>query len=247
MVEAIVVVVFTAGIGGVVVPVVKAQIDGRRERFDVASDLLETLAASLWTYWKLAMRVAYYGSKGQPFKEDYNAALKAWDSDEAWDNGGKIQIQVSQSKRLLPERHEDLDGAQRTVVDDLDKRVDDLRKRDDPTEWGKFYECLMGPKRDEIHELLYWLTDQVELAKRGWLRRWLSGKPPAPPRPYQPRSKAGRNGTPGIVDQVPPVPVSSLGSMTRTGVSREQVSAAQDIGGGGCALSSRRSRRTSSR
>ena len=58
-------VVLTALFGGLLVPTIKTYLDRRRERFDTSRDLLETLAAaSLWTYWKFAMRVTYYGSKG---------------------------------------------------------------------------------------------------------------------------------------------------------------------------------------
>jgi hypothetical protein len=90
MAEVVVGVTLTAVIGGLLVPAVKARIGHRRERFKVSSELLETLAASLWTYWKLAMRVAYYGRKAPDFCEDYVAALTAWDSAEAWDNGARI-------------------------------------------------------------------------------------------------------------------------------------------------------------
>jgi hypothetical protein len=161
-----------AVIGGLLVPAVKAQMDRPRERFNVAYDLLETLAASLWTYWNLAMRIAYYGSKGRAIREDYAAALKAWDSDEAWDNGGRIQIQISRSKRLLPETtHTDLDCAQRMVVEDLDKQVEHLRRRGarpPATSSTSAYPT----KRDQIPELLFLLTQHLAIAQRARLIRW---------------------------------------------------------------------------
>jgi hypothetical protein len=174
MAEVVVGVVLTAVIGGLLVPAVKAHIDRRRERFKVSSDLLETLAASLWTYWKLAMRVAYYGRKAPAFREDYAAALKAWDSTEAWDNGARIQIQISQSKLVLPkDTHKALNRAQQAVVDDLDRQVADLRERQDTTAWETFYKFLWGPRRDQIHELLFSLTQHLALAQQAWLiRRW---------------------------------------------------------------------------
>jgi hypothetical protein len=184
MMEVVVGVVLTAVIGGLLVPVVKGRIDRRNERFTVACELLETLAASLWMYWKLAMRIAYYGSKSPAFREDYEAALEAWDSDKAWDNGGQIQIQISRSKRLLPEdTHADLNRAQQAVVDDLDTQVDELRNTGDTTAWETFYKFLYGPRRDQIHELLFSLKQHLALAEQAWLiRRWRSlwGKTPAP-------------------------------------------------------------------
>ena len=111
-------VVLTALLGGLLVPTIKTYLDRRRERFDTSSDLLETLAASLWTYWKFAMRVAYYGSKYPDRREDFETALRAWDSDEAWTNGGQIQIQVSRARRLLPAAtHQGFDASQQAVVD----------------------------------------------------------------------------------------------------------------------------------
>jgi hypothetical protein len=66
-----------------------------------------------------------FESKGKDRYQDYAAALTAWDSSEARDNGGQIQIQVSRSKRLLPATtHTTLDKAQQAVVDELDKQVE---------------------------------------------------------------------------------------------------------------------------
>ena len=129
------------------------------------------------------MRVAYYGSKGKNRHGDYMAALKAWDSSEAWDNGGQIQIQ-SRSKRLLPETtHTTLDEAQQAVVDELDTQVEDLRDRADTTASRQFYNSLYGPKRTEIHRLLFWLDQELHLAEQVRLVRWwrrLNGKTPDP-------------------------------------------------------------------
>ena len=146
--EVVVGVVLSAVIGGLLVPAVNAHIGRRRERFKVSNELLETLADCLWTYWKLAMRVAYYGSKGPDFHQAHTAALKAWDDEEAWDNGCQIQIQISRSKRVLPkETHEDLDEAQQVVVEELDKEVKNLRDRKDTASWEDFYNCLYNHAR----------------------------------------------------------------------------------------------------
>ena len=184
MLNVVVGVVLTALLGGLLIPTITTYLSRRREQFNVSRELLETFANSLWTYWKLAMRVAYYGSKGKNRHEDYRAALKAWDSSEAWDNGGQIQIQISRSKRLLPETtHTTLDKAQQAVVDELDTQVEALRDREDMTAWKQFYNSLYGPKRDEIHRLLFWLYQELNLAEQVRLVRWwrrLSGKTPDP-------------------------------------------------------------------
>ena len=173
MKQVIVGVVLTALLGGVLVPTIKTYIDRRRERFDLSRDLLETFAASLWMYWKFAMRVAYYGSKGERRKKNFDSALEVWDGDDAWANGGQIQIQVSRAKRLLPEEtHRDLDRAQSAVVAVLDMQVEGLRDKADPTAWDAFYKCLIGDKRDQIDDLLFSLNLHLDYWRRIRPGRW---------------------------------------------------------------------------
>jgi hypothetical protein len=182
MLQVVVGVVLTALLGGLLVPTIKTGLDRRRDRFNASRDLLETLAASLWTYWKLAMRVAYYGKQEAARREDYVTALAAWDSTEAWTNGGEVQIQVSRSKRLLPgTTHAALDRAQQAVVDDLDKQVERLRGLGDEAAWERFYESLTGEKRHQIDDLLFSLKEHLDLAQQGWLhRRWREAMGTAP-------------------------------------------------------------------
>lgn len=61
MLEVIVGVALSALLSGLLVPFVKGVLDRRSERFSSSVALIDTLAISLWTYWKLALRVAYYG------------------------------------------------------------------------------------------------------------------------------------------------------------------------------------------
>ena len=142
----------------------------------------ETLAASLWTYWKFAMRVTYYGSKGPDRREDFETALRAWDSDEAWANGGQIQMQVSRAKRLLPvSTHQGFDTSQQEVVDSLDKRVEDLRENADEKAWKSFYDELCGSKREQIEKLLLLLAQYLDREQRLWfVRKWMDKRKPLP-------------------------------------------------------------------
>lgn len=166
--------VLTAFVGGLLVPTIQALLDRRRERFAASVDLLETLATSLWTYWKLAMRVSYYGRKAPADGPGYATALERWDSDEAWANGSEIQVQVSRSKRLLPKAaHADLDKTQRAVVDDLDLWVDHLRNGQDRKQWDAFYMSLKGAKRHQIEEMLARLAQHLALAQRSrFVHQW---------------------------------------------------------------------------
>jgi hypothetical protein len=130
MLEVVVGVALTALLGGLLVSYLKGRIDRRSERFKSSVELVDTLANSPWTYWKLALPVAYYGRQGQRDSKDLDLALRRWDSDDAW------EIQLSRAKRLLrPLAQQNLDGAQRQVVDYLDREIDRLREAGTPADW----------------------------------------------------------------------------------------------------------------
>src|SRR5437764_5142311 len=110
MAEVIVGVVLTASLGGLLVPILKGVLDRRSERFKASVAQVDTLADCLWAYWKLAIRVAFYGKQGEPRAKELGDALHSWDSEESWQVGRDLQIQVSRSKRLFSVRvHEKLD------------------------------------------------------------------------------------------------------------------------------------------
>src|SRR6266508_671909 len=126
--------------------------------------LVDTLAGSLWAYWKLALRVVYYGRQGQRGSKDLNLALRRWDGDDAWQIGCEIQIQVSRSKRLLsPPAQQKLDKAQQDVVDYLDHEIDRLRDAGTPDDWKKLYASLMTEKRMAIDSLLTSVTADLKI------------------------------------------------------------------------------------
>ena len=115
-------------------------------------------------YWKLALRVAYYGRQGQRGSKDLNLALRRWDGDDAWQIGCEIQIQVSRSKRLLPPpAQQKLDKAQQDVVDYLDHEIDRLRDAGTPDDWKKLYASLMNEKRMAIDSLLTSVTADLKI------------------------------------------------------------------------------------
>ncbi len=162
MAEVIVGVVLTAMLGGLLVPLVKGLIDRRSERFRASAAQVDTLAAILWAYWKLAIRVAFYGKQGR--SKDLEAALESWDSEKSWQIGSEIQIQFSRSKRLFPSSvHEKLDQTQKEFVSYLDREIERLRDAA-PDEWNVFYTSLMEEKRTAIDSLL---TDVMRSLKIG--------------------------------------------------------------------------------
>jgi hypothetical protein len=156
----------TALLGGLLAPLVKDRMDRRSERFDSSVELVEILANGLWAYWKLALRVAYYGRQGERGSDEYELALERWDGDDAWELGCDIQIQVSRSKRLLsPESQRWLAQAQQRVVDYLDTQIDQLRQSGTPADWERLYAALMSEKRVEIDELLSRVTSALKLGR----------------------------------------------------------------------------------
>lgn len=164
MVEVIVGVTLTAVLGGLLIPLVKGILDRHSERYSSSLTLVDTLAASLWEYWKLALRVAYYGRQGQRGAEGLEIALARWDSDDSWNIGSAIRIQLSRSKRLLPPAaQEELAHAQQSVVNYLDAEIDKLRVGAEPDEWRKLYDSLMDQTRMEIDALLVRVTKQLKL------------------------------------------------------------------------------------
>ena len=198
-------VVLTALLGGLLVPAIKTYLDRRRERFDTSRDLLETLAASLWTYWTLAMRVAYYGSKPSDRREEFATALTAWDSDAAWTNGGEIQIQVSRAKRLLPDvAYQGFAASQQAVVDSLDERLGHLREQRDRKAWQCFYEELRGAKRTRIDKLLLLLTQYLDRAQQPWpVRKCMDKRKPLPDfEPEEAQNERCDDGRPGAAAAV---------------------------------------------
>jgi len=167
MAEVVVGVVLTAVLGGLLVPLVAGVLDRRSERFRASVTQIDTLAACLWAYWKLAIRVAVYGKQkqGEQRSKDLKAALDSWDSEDSWEIGRDVQIQFSRSKRLFPSSvHEKLDLIQPNIVTYLDKEMERLRDAGTPDDWKEFYDSLMTNMRSEIDSLL---TDMMRSLKIG--------------------------------------------------------------------------------
>jgi hypothetical protein len=168
MLEVVVGVALTALLGGFLVPFVKGILDHRSERYSSSVALVDTLATSLWAYWHLAVRVAYYGRQGERGSESLNLALRRWDSDESWQIGSDVQTQLSKSKRFLPPpAQQKLVEAQQKVVDYLDREIDRLRSAATPDDWRKLYESLMTKTRPAIDSLLVGVITDLKIGRRG--------------------------------------------------------------------------------
>jgi hypothetical protein len=169
--EVVVGVALTALLGGLLVPAVKGRLDRNAEQYRAAVELLDTLATSLWTYWKLAIRVAYYGRQGEPGSAEFLRALGRWNSDEAWSLGTQIQIQVSKLKRLLPPAaHRKLDLTQRDVITYLDDEIDRRCAAGSPEGWASLHDTLKSAKREEIEDLLSGVIADLAIGTRRRVR-----------------------------------------------------------------------------
>ena len=168
--QVVVGIVLTALLGGLLVPLLKDVLDRRSERFTSSLQLVDTLSVALWTYWKSALRVAYYGRQGERGTAAYEDALRDWEGKESWDNGNQIQIQVSRSKRLLPaSAQQQLDEAQQRVVDYLDREVNRLSRANSSDEWAALYASLLA-QRAEIDSILTRVTTELSLDRtRNWI------------------------------------------------------------------------------
>jgi hypothetical protein len=170
MLEVVVGVTLTALLGGFLVPFVKGLLDRRTERYSSSVALVDTLATSLWAYWHLAVRVAYYGKQGERGWGSLGLALHHWDSDESWQIGADVQTQLSRSKRFLPPpAQQKLVEAQQEVVDYLDREIDRLRIAATLDDWSKLYESLMSKTRPAIDSLLVGVITDLNIgrAQRG--------------------------------------------------------------------------------
>jgi hypothetical protein len=166
MLEVVVGVTLTALLGGLLVPFVKGHLDRRSERYSSSVALVDTPADSLWAYWHIAVRVAYYGRQGERGSGGFDLALRRFDSDDSWQIGSDVQTQLSRSKRFLPRpAQEKLVEAQQEIVDYLDHEIDKRRDAATPGEWEKLYESLMTKTRPAIDELLVDLIRDLKIGR----------------------------------------------------------------------------------
>jgi hypothetical protein len=130
--EVIVGVALTALFSGLLVPALKDRLERRSEQYSTSV----TLVSSLWTYWKLALRVAYYGREGQKGRTTFcwpcavgTAMIRAGRKRNP-DPGEPIEKTAPRSRAAE-------DRAQQEVVDYLDGEIRRLRDQRTPDDWGK--------------------------------------------------------------------------------------------------------------
>jgi hypothetical protein len=156
-----------AGVTGVLVPGLNGivgwlgrrrqkKLDRQAEVLRTQAQLLEDLAALFWSYWKLALEVAYYGrqaSEGSPQK--FLGARKRYDSQHSWEIGRNIHIAVSKAHRLIRSEavYEDLDRLRVYVVEGIDNRLIGI-DHSSHNEWEEFHHELKDEVRQRIDSVL---------------------------------------------------------------------------------------------
>jgi hypothetical protein len=111
----------TAAITGLLVPVIKGRIDDRKLReqkvfeselarqskvIEAQARLLEDLSQMLWGFLLLSLEVTYYATRRD--EEKFQDAWRVYDA-SSWDYFGKIRAEISKARRLTsPETHDAL-------------------------------------------------------------------------------------------------------------------------------------------
>ena len=129
------------------------------------------LSELLWRYWKLALEVAYYGKEeGVRNGLRYRHARSRYDSDESWDVGRSIHVEVSKARRLIPseEVRGELNDLRTTVVDCVDARLVRMRRFSDDG-WGELHRFLYEDVRNKIDRVLERVAVELRLTSE---KRW---------------------------------------------------------------------------
>jgi hypothetical protein len=185
----------TALLTGLLVPIVKGFVDDRKlekqKRFDderlrsqkrfeadiarqakvidAQAQLLDELAEVLWGYQKLLLRITYYAVIGDPDK--HRVAFIEYD-DHSWDLLGSLLALISKTRRLASADIQDrLERLYQSFVIEVDHTVLQLRRtassRDgaDDEGWRRLQNYLFGEIRQEIDAVLTALAAQLRLSE----------------------------------------------------------------------------------
>jgi hypothetical protein len=143
-VETLLSLVATAGLTGLLVPLVKGKMDDRkfREQKNFEAELarqakliesqvkfLENLSNLLWEYLYLAIQPSYYKACF-PDPERFAVAIKNYDG-QSWSIFGKFRAEVSLAQRLTsPETYRQLNDLYQSWVNDIDNWISGWEKKE---------------------------------------------------------------------------------------------------------------------
>lgn len=137
---------------------------------DAQVKFLDELAAVLWGYQKLLLRITYYATTEN--KEKHEAAFDTYDL-QSWDLLSSILALISKARRLASvEIQERLENLYESLVLKVDNEVLALRWADSragtlsTSGWRTLANFLFGEMRAEIDAILTALAEQLRLSGR---------------------------------------------------------------------------------
>ena len=176
-VEKIILLVITAILTGILVPVIKARIDKNTsdskklleeslkrqvQVMDARATSIKELASLLWQYYSLAKRVAYAGAN--ELKDELQVAFQKYESD-GWDVVDKTRSMIGGMRWLLTkDAHIQLVSLYRGWKNELEERCPDPETDEDNLQnWDAYYEWLESEAVNKIDFIVGYLADEFNL------------------------------------------------------------------------------------
>jgi hypothetical protein len=180
-VESTVILLMTAVLTGILVPLLFRHIDERRNKeqkrfeaellrqnkiIDSQVELLENLSSLLWEFQLLLIEVPYY--RQFPERNLYPAALKAYEENSG-KLLGKIRAEISKALRLTPHSvYQELKVLYYQQLLPLDLRVSQLatsdeRQHDKTSEWTKLNQYAVGELSEIVDNAIDKLASELNL------------------------------------------------------------------------------------
>jgi hypothetical protein len=181
--QSVMLLVLTAVLTGLLVPIVKSFVDAgtlKRQKesdaerarqasvIDAQIQLLDELASVLWGHQKMLLRITYYATTGN--REKHDEAFRAYD-DQSWDSLGSLLALISKTRWLASSEIQGrLEQLYLQLVGEVDGGILRLREADagrdamDTAGWRVMANLFFGELRMEIEAVLTSLAQQLRLA-----------------------------------------------------------------------------------
>jgi hypothetical protein len=181
-IEAVGILVLTAMLTGLLVPIIKGRMDARKAQqtkiIDAQAELLDGLTEILWEFRMLVSQIAYYRERGDT--ERYGAAFKAYDR-RGWDVFARFRTLVSIGRRLTSGTvHTDLMRLYEKTLTPIDEEINELAGQDRESlrlegtllvdideKWQALHDRIRFKLTDELEAVLIRLALELRLIKRG--------------------------------------------------------------------------------
>ncbi len=183
-IENAVILSLTAGLTGVLVPLLFGLIDERRKKeqkifdaelsrqskiIDAQVKLLEDLSSLVWEYQLLLIEVPYY--RQFPERDRYAPALRAYE-ENAGKLLGRIRAEISKALRLTPSSiYQEWKELYYEELLPLDLRLSQLatsdkRNQDKTGEWSKLLQYSVNELSEIVDKIIDKLANELELKAR---------------------------------------------------------------------------------